>query len=116
MGGLPGSYLLGIELFNAGRYFECHEALEEAWVEADGVEREFLRAMIQAAAALHHHARGNLKGAASLSSRAGAKLSNLPGVVMRTETAAMAAELGQYLQDPGKRPPSWRLVDNRDRS
>jgi Domain of unknown function (DUF309) len=36
-------------LFNAGKYFECHEVLEEIWLNSQGVEREFFHALIQMA-------------------------------------------------------------------
>ncbi|MBK6799580.1 MAG: DUF309 domain-containing protein [Acidobacteria bacterium] len=36
MDGLPENYSNGIELFNAGRFYECHEVLEEIWLKAEG--------------------------------------------------------------------------------
>ncbi|HEX7002994.1 MAG TPA: DUF309 domain-containing protein [Trueperaceae bacterium] len=43
----------GVRLFEAGRYWECHEALEPAWLEASGSEKRFLGGVILLAAALH---------------------------------------------------------------
>ncbi len=40
-------------LFNAGRYWETHEVLEESWHKAEGDTRLFLQGLIQAAAAFH---------------------------------------------------------------
>jgi len=42
----------GIRLFNAGRYFESHEALEEFYQRAAETHKPFLEALIQLAAAL----------------------------------------------------------------
>ncbi|MGH7766269.1 MAG: DUF309 domain-containing protein [Candidatus Binatia bacterium] len=42
----------GIRLFNAGRYFESHEALEEYYQRAEETHRAFLEALVQLAAAL----------------------------------------------------------------
>lgn len=43
----------GVHLFNAGRYWDCHEALEPLWLGAQGLERHFLAGVILLAAALH---------------------------------------------------------------
>ncbi|WP_117237886.1 DUF309 domain-containing protein [Thermus sediminis] len=47
-----------LALFREGRYFEAHEALEEAWQRARGEERRFLQGLILLAAALHQEAEG----------------------------------------------------------
>jgi uncharacterized protein len=43
----------GVELFNAGEFWECHEALEPLWMNAEGLEKEFYAGVILLAAALH---------------------------------------------------------------
>lgn len=93
---LPPQYLCGVALFNAGHFFECHEVLEEIWLPARGAEREFLHALIQAAAALHHHQRGNRKGAAGVYGRARGKLAKSPGRIMGVDTRAFARELEEF--------------------
>ena len=45
---------MGLELFNEERYWESHEALEYAWRESSGEEKEFLQGLILVAAALVH--------------------------------------------------------------
>jgi hypothetical protein len=69
----------GIALFNRGCLFECHEAWEEVWKEAGGDERTFYQGLIQAAVALLHARRGNLRGAASIYAKARPKLESFPG-------------------------------------
>ena len=93
---LPPQYRRGIELFNAGEFFACHEALEEIWLPAQGVEREFLHAIIQAAVALHHYQRGNYKGAASVYERARRKLEALPSPMMQLDPASFARQLDAF--------------------
>jgi uncharacterized protein len=68
----------GIELFNAGRFFDCHEAWEEVWKRASGAEKLFYQGMIQAAVAILHAERGNPRGARSTWDKARAKLELLP--------------------------------------
>jgi uncharacterized protein len=93
---LPPQYLHGLALFNASAFYECHEVLEELWLQATGDERQLLHALIQAAAALLHHQRGNLKGAISVQQRALAKLSQLPASVLQLDTQAFALDLQQF--------------------
>src|SRR5262245_22046636 len=94
---LPEEFRRGVELFNVGKFFECHEVWEVVWMNADGEEREFLQAMSQAAAALNHLQRGNLKGARSVGRRAIEALGRLPATMMRLDARAFQAALEQSL-------------------
>src|ERR1700745_1691930 len=71
-------YQEGIDLFNEGRFFECHEAWEEIWKRSDGEAKLFYQGLIQAAVAILHAQRGNLEGARSLYEKASAKLKAIP--------------------------------------
>ena len=42
--------LRGVALFNAGKFWEAHEAWEDAWREEEGDTRVFLQGLIQIAA------------------------------------------------------------------
>ena len=64
----------GIELFNRGRFFDCHEALEEVWLEFSGDRKKFLQGLIQLTVALHHLGNGNRVGAGRLLAAALEKL------------------------------------------
>ncbi len=65
----------GIDLFNRERFFECHEVLEEAWLEASGEQRTFLQGLIQIAVAFYHLRRENFVGASRLLTAGMEKLS-----------------------------------------
>lgn len=54
----------GIELFNRGEFFVCHEVLEEIWTAERGPRRVFLQSLIHFAVAFYHDGRGNPVGAA----------------------------------------------------
>jgi hypothetical protein len=111
---LPPQYLRGVELFNAGEYFACHETLEEIWLTAQGVEREFLHALIQTAAALHHWRRGNVQGARSVYERARRKLEGLPPVLMQLAVQSFQQQLDQYFSTTAAEqavPPQIALLD-----
>ena len=86
----------GIRLFNQGNFFEAHEVWEQEWKIAEGAEKVFYQAIIQAAAALLHIQRGNYAGAVSVYLKSRAKLASLPDVWMGIELAQFRSELRQY--------------------
>lgn len=73
-GALLAEFRHGIELFNAGRYWDSHEAWEAVWKATAGDERLFYQGLIQAAAAMVHRQKGNPHGIAVLSRKALEKL------------------------------------------
>ena len=60
----------GIRLFNAQKYWECHEDLEHHWLEEPGPIRNVYWAVIQVAAAMIHYRDSNLIGARGLITKA----------------------------------------------
>ena len=58
----------GLELFNKGEYFECHEVIEELWLETPSNDpyRDLYKGVIQAAAAIYQWERGIISGAIGL--------------------------------------------------
>lgn len=65
------------ELFNAERYWECHEVLEGLWRQKVGDEKSLLQGIILVCAAFVHHQKGEDGVAASVLGR-GAKLLAFP--------------------------------------
>ncbi len=51
------------DLFRQGRYYECHDVMEEIWMETPDPERKFFQGLLQCAVALHHWENGNTHGA-----------------------------------------------------
>jgi hypothetical protein len=108
----PG-YRRGIALFNGGRFFDAHEALEDVWRQAAGRRKRFLQALIQVAVGLHHHGRGNLAGARSLLARGGNKLAGYPSAyggldVARLRRAVARWEKALAAGRPAPPPPRLR--------
>ncbi len=58
----------GLELFNHREYFECHEVIEDLWLETPETNpyRDLYKGVIQAAAAIYQWDRGILTGARGL--------------------------------------------------
>ena len=61
-------FVRGLELFNRGEYFECHEVIEGLWLETAEADafRDLYKGVIQAAAAIYQWDRGILTGARGL--------------------------------------------------
>lgn len=67
-------YLIGVQLFNRGDYFEAHEAWEDIWRATADAQRDFYQGLIQVAVALCHYFNGNATGAHRLYDRSMAYL------------------------------------------
>jgi uncharacterized protein len=104
----------GIALFNAGRYFECHEVWERLWLRADGEAKRFFQGIIQAAVAILHAERGNLEGARSLYEKACQKLDALPaehrGIALGELRDALARFFATALDRPGAPLPERPII------
>ena len=68
----------GLEEFNTGFYFECHETLEDLWHGVRGPSRDFFQGLIQLSVAFYHLTRGNAGGAKSMLDRALGRLNKYP--------------------------------------
>jgi len=106
------NYLLGIKLFNQADFFTAHEVLEDVWRESTGREKKFLQALIQIAVGLHHHSRGNQRGARSLLARATRNLEPYPEVFGGLRLAPLRKHLEAWnhaLAQDAPPPPIFRI-------
>jgi predicted metal-dependent hydrolase len=55
---MEAAYKRGLEEIRAGRYFEAHEELEEAWRAAPAEERDFFQGLVHVAVAWYQAGRG----------------------------------------------------------
>jgi uncharacterized protein len=55
---MEAAYKRGLEEIRAGRYFEAHEALEDAWRVAPPEERDFFQGLVHIAVAWYQAGRG----------------------------------------------------------
>jgi uncharacterized protein len=53
----------GVEQFNSGEFYACHDTLEALWMEAIEPDRTFYQGILQVAVALYHLGNRNLRGA-----------------------------------------------------
>jgi uncharacterized protein len=98
----------GIKHFNAGRYFQAHEAWEEGWHPAPEPERDFWQGLTQVAVGLTHRLRGNAHGSATLLRRGAKRLSGYGTTHMGlpvAEISAFAADAADRVERDGVEAP-----------
>jgi uncharacterized protein len=83
----------GVELFNAGEWFEAHEVWEDAWRLAEGPRKRFYQGLIQCAVTLEHARRGNPRGVRSVIKTALPKFDGLPDVYRGVHVSKLLSEL-----------------------
>ncbi len=62
----PAEFWLGIEQFNQGDYYACHDTLEAIWLAAIPSEQAFYQGILQISVGLYHLTNCNWRGAAIL--------------------------------------------------
>ena len=108
-------YLECIRLYNAGRHWHAHEALEDLWrATADPERRLFYQGVIQLAAAFVHAERGNMRGVQRLLAKSRAKLAAVPSPYLALDVAellvamAAVADEAQAVAAHPRRAFDWR--------
>lgn len=89
---LPPLVRRGLQEFNRGAYYECHETLEEAWMAETRPIRDLYRAILQISVAYYHILRGNYNGAQKMFLRAVQWFAPLPDQCMGIDVAALRAD------------------------
>ncbi|NKQ34191.1 MAG: DUF309 domain-containing protein [Chloroflexi bacterium] len=101
---LPPLAQEGIELFNQGQYYQCHDALEEAWRQEKGPGRDLYQGILQIGVACYQILQENYRGAVKMFLRARQWLEPLPDQCQGVNIArlrANAAEIYDSLTDLG---------------
>jgi predicted metal-dependent hydrolase len=88
----------GIEEFNNRLFFECHESLEEIWLEDHGEDRAFYQGLIQVAAGYLKWEQGVLIGAIKLWRTGLEKLEAYPAVHFGVDLAALTRATRENLK------------------
>lgn len=75
---MPPEYWQGVEQFNSGQFYACHDTLEALWIEASEPEKTFYQGILQIAVSLYHLGNGNYRGAAILLGEGSNRLRRYP--------------------------------------
>ncbi len=97
---LPAGLIRGIELFNEGKFYECHEEIEHEWHAERGDIRRLYQGILQVGVGYHHALSGNRRGAILLLTDGIAKIGDFaPGCMgidvedLRSQATAFLAEI-----------------------
>jgi predicted metal-dependent hydrolase len=89
-------YVEFIYYFNIERdYFECHEVMEELWLEEG--RKPLFQGLLQIAVGLYHHRNGNVGGAIKLFTQGIDKLQSFPKLTLGINLAAIVEESRDYV-------------------
>ncbi len=101
----PTAWTRGVDLFEAGEYWECHEALEPVWLSAEGIDREFYGGVILLAAALHKaREMKSPRGGRRNYAKALAHLALVPDEYAGVDVRELEARVHTALRDPLRQP------------
>jgi len=89
----------GIEEFNQQLFFECHETLEEIWLEERGEDRKFYQGIIQIAAGYFKLQQGVPAGAIKLWRTGLEKIEPYSPVYLGVELASFSAAVKRNLDE-----------------
>jgi predicted metal-dependent hydrolase len=87
----------GIDEFNAGKFFECHDTLEEIWQGMRGEPRNFFQGLIQVSVGFYHLGNGNNRGAASQLERGLENLEGYGDAYLGVNLATLREEVRRWL-------------------
>lgn len=88
----PDGLRQGIEMYNRGEYYECHEVLEDTWrAESDDV-RYLYQGILQIGVAFHHLRNANWRGAVGLLTGGIEKVSRYQPACMGVNTRKLVRE------------------------
>lgn len=97
----------GLALARARRWFEAHEAFEDAWrEETEPGRRALLRALVHGCVSLEHRRRGNARGAAMQLKKARARVAEADATLPEAPVARAWIAAVEAL-DPGAPEDRW---------
>jgi len=98
-GDLPDLALKGIEEFNRGEFYECHEYLEEAWMQEPRRVRFFYQGILQVGVGFYHLQNGNWRGATGLLRNGTVRLREFEPETLGIDVARLVRESERCLRE-----------------
>ncbi|MHC0066319.1 DUF309 domain-containing protein [Nostoc sp. UIC 10890] len=103
---IPQEFWQGVEQFNSGQFYACHDTLEALWIEASEPEKSFYQGILQIAVALYHLENRNWRGAVILLGEGSNRLRRYPSSYegvdvdeLLSQSATLLTTLQQIGQD-----------------
>jgi predicted metal-dependent hydrolase len=88
----------GMDQFNRGLFFECHDTLEDVWTGVRGPSRDFFQGLIQVAVGFYHLGNDNRGGAATMLRRGLGRLAKYPDGYGGVELVRLRGEVQEWLE------------------
>jgi uncharacterized protein len=96
---VPEIVLKGIEEFNKGEFYECHEYLEEAWMQEPRRVRFLYQGILQVGVGFYHQQNGNWRGATGLLRNGTIRLKEFEPVTLGIDVARLIRECERCLEE-----------------
>jgi uncharacterized protein len=90
---VDSAFKRGLDEIRAGRYFEAHEELEEAWRAAEPEERDFFQGLVHVAVAWYQAGRGRPVATASQLEKAARRLAPYAPAHCEVDVADVLAQV-----------------------
>ena len=106
---MEAAFKRGLEEIRAGRYFEAHEELEDAWRAAQSEERDFFQGLVHVAVAWYQAGRGRPVATARQLEKAARRLGpfspahrgvDVAGVLVQVDAAQARVAAGSLDLEP----------------
>ena len=96
---VPELVLKGMEEFNKGEFYECHEYLEEAWMQEPGRVRFLYQGILQVGVGFYHLKNSNWSGATGLLRNGTARLKEFEPETLGIDVARLVRECERCLRE-----------------
>jgi uncharacterized protein len=97
--GIPDLVFKGIQEFNRGEFYECHEYLEDAWREESRQVRYLYQGILQIGVGFYHQENGNWRGATGLLKSGIARLKEFEPESLGIDVARLVRESERCLRE-----------------
>jgi len=114
---LPTAFWRGVDQFNQGEFYACHDTLEALWMEASEPQKTFYQGILQIAVALYHLGNQNWRGAVILLGEGLARVCDYQPTYAGLDITRLVAESSHLLHNLQQAGPervaefSQRLVE-----
>jgi uncharacterized protein len=113
---MPEEFWQGVEEFNTGQFYACHDILEALWIDSIEPDKTFYQGILQIAVGLYHLGNHNRKGAMILLGEGSNRLRRyLPGYgsINVEELFTQSVDLLKTLQQESLEPmANSELLEN----
>ncbi|MEA5582630.1 DUF309 domain-containing protein [Nodularia harveyana UHCC-0300] len=89
---IPLEFWQGVEQFNSGQFYACHDTLEALWIEAGEPEKTFYQGILQIAVGQYHLGNGNWRGAVILLGEGCNRLRRYPSVYNKIDVDELLSQ------------------------